>query len=256
MILRLNVKYRLCTRRAAKTLGVSSEFVRHMARTFFSSYLFSSLYFPILGYVMLLVYMAEYDFFSYDLASTSFFAAILFMQAAIAGLMVATFGLFSAPLCWYANKKGYKIGFKEYWPFIVMNLVSWSVIGLNFALAWPNITFVVSMLAICVVIAAFFYANFFTGNVKVKILAIGGLLVFTVGGSFFAPNVTSGVFSNGLRVFGVGGNIPVVIRDKASPNGFEASLVLVSPSTVFYTVEGEPGFVPISKLLRVERRTN
>lgn len=252
MKLKIAARYRYCTQRLAKAIGVSAEVVRHVSRALFSSYIFSSVYFPILGYVMLIVYMAEYDFFSYELVSTRFFAVTLFMQAAIAGLMFATFGLFSAPVCWWASKKGFNISPREYWPLIVVNLSFFTLLVLVVLVARDQ-AFAIAVFVICAGIAAF-YAVFLTGALKSKALAVGGLFVFTVGGAFFAPGVTSGIFSNGLRTFGVGGSIPVVIYDEATPKGFDASLILVTPSTLYFAVSGEPGFIPVSKLLRVEHK--
>lgn len=254
MNLKLKARYEICTRNLAQALGMSVEAVRHTIKALFSSFIFSSIYFPILGYVMLLVYMAEYDFFSYELVSTSFFAVILFMQAAIAGLIFAAFGLFSAPLCWYASRRGFNISSKEYWPLILVNVLFFAVLVLV-ALVANEIGFAFAVFLICAGIAVF-YAVFLTGGLKLKTIAVAGLFVFTLGGSFLAPSVASGIFSSGLRVFGVGGNIPVVIRDEASPNGFEANLVLVTPTSVYFMFKDQPGFVPLSKLLRVQRVEN
>ncbi|WP_374972400.1 hypothetical protein [Spongiibacter marinus] len=252
MKLRIEARYRLCTQKIARAVGISASVVRQVLRSLFSSYIFSSLYFPTLGYVMLLVYMSEYDFFSYELVSTSFFAVTIFMQAAIAGLMITAFGLFSSFVCWAASRRGIGIGVREYWPIIVVNAFMFLlfVVGL---LAARDKVFPLSVLAICAGISAF-YIVLLTGTLKAKVYSIVLLFVLSIGGAFFYPSVSSGIFSNGLRVFGIGGKTPVTIYDEASPSGFMASLVLVTPSTVYFLVDDKPGFVPVSKLLRVERQ--
>ncbi|GBL03323.1 hypothetical protein [Glaciecola sp. KUL10] len=192
--------------------------------------------------------MSEHNFFSYDLLSDNFFAINLFVLAMIAGLMLTMLALFSSGILFYANRKGYNLPFKSYWPLFSVNCLSWVVIVLVMFSVQDKV-FSVFVLGICAYMTIH-YSIFIFGDLKRKVVSLALLLVISIGLVFIVPSKSSMVFGNGLRAFGVGGSINVLIYDESTPEGYPAELLMVTPNTIYFKVENKTGFVPIEKLNR------
>lgn len=252
MNLRLAARYRVCTLKIGKALGFSSVLVRALISTFLSNYFFNVIYFPLLGYCLLVNYMSENDFFSYELISDSFFAVNLFVVAMVAGLMVTMFALFSSGVLFYANKKGHNVPLRSYWPLTVVNILFIVFIGYLIYSAKEKM-FPIFVVIVCAYMATH-YAVFLFGKLKTKVLSLFALLVLSIGFVFTQPALTANLFGNGLRVFGVGGYTPVLISDETREDPYEAKLLLVTPSILFFKENEKTGFVPIDKINKVIRK--
>lgn len=250
MKFRIKARYRIFSLKIAKATGFSSKAIQNLINSFVSNYFFNALYFPLLGYSLLVVYMSEHDFFSYDLLSDSFFAINIFVMTMVAGLMVTMFGMFSSILIYFANRlNGHDIPLKTYWPLLLLNSIFWlSLIPILFKV--EDKTFPLSIFAICAFLAVH-YSVFIFSNLKIKIILLMTLLILTIGFVFTQPGLSSKVFGNGLRAFGVGGNVSITIYDELSPEGYDAKLLFVTPTTIYFTINNKTGFVPIDKLNRV-----
>lgn len=249
MNFRLTARYRVCTLKIGKALGISSLLVKSLISTFLSNYFFNVVYFPLLGYILLINYMSENDFFSYDLISDNFSAVNLFVLAMVAGLMITMLALFSSGVLFYANKKGHKVSFSSYWPLFIINLFFIIMIGYLIYCAKEKV-FPIFMVCVCAYMAIH-YAIFLFGKLKTKVLSLCTLSVLSIAFVFTQPELAANLFGNGLRVFGVGGLISVSISDETQEEPYEAKLLLVTPSMLFFKENGKTGSVPIDKLNKI-----
>ncbi len=249
MNFRIKARYRIFSLKIAKAVGISSKVIRSLLSSFISNYFFNAIYFPLLAYSLLVNYMSENDFFSYDLLSDSFFAINLFVLAMIAGLMVTMLAIFSSGILFYANKKGYDVPFKSYWPLFLVNCL-FALLFILIIFGVQDKSFPFFVLGICAYMAIH-YSIFIFGDLKTKIISLTLLLIISIGFVFTQPSASSKVFGNGLRAFGVGGNIPVVIYDESTPKGYEAKLLMATPTVIYFKIKDKTGFVPMDKLNRI-----
>jgi hypothetical protein len=242
-------KYDAFCDKTANTFGVGKESTKKIISALLSSYFANVIYLPILGYLLILNYMAVNNFFSYDLMAGNFFAVSLFVLAMIFGLLLSSFALFSSVIAIYASLRKKNVSFKDYWPLLLINL-AFIVFFILIIISSEAPGFPIFVLIVCFSIALY-YAVLLFENLKWKIIAMVVLLIGTFIGIFGASNFSADLLSNGLKVFGVGGKIEVVIYDEVSIKPFEAKLLLVTPTNLYFVKDKKSGFIPLSRVKKM-----
>ncbi|WP_375748579.1 hypothetical protein [Vibrio sp. HN007] len=246
------VNYWLLTGKIAKIFNLSAKVLRSIVSALISNYFFNIIFFPLLGYSMLINYMAVNDFFSYELVSESLFAVNIFVMTMIAGLMLTMFAVFGSAIFAFSNFASGEKKFaplSAYWPLLLINII------FGFIVAYPIIftedkTFPLFVLAISAYLAVH-YTLFLFGTLKLKLLSLGVLLLLSIGGTFSQQELSSRVFANGLRAFGVGGSIPMTLYDDVTPKGSEVEVLLITPKAVYFKQNNATGLIPIDKVKKL-----
>lgn len=252
----IKVNYWLLTGKTAKMLNLSAKILHSIISALVSNYFFNIIFFPLLGYSMLINYMAVNDFFSYEIVSESLFAVNIFIMTMIAGLMLTMFAVFGSAIFAFSNfASGEKklAPFSVYWPLFLMNLI------FGFIVIYPIIftedkTFPLFVLAISAYLALH-YTLFLFGTPRTKVLSLGALLLISIGGTFFQQELSSRVFANGLRAFGVGGSIPMTLYDDVTPKGSKIEVLLITPKAVYFKQDNATGLIPIDKVKKLVQVT-
>jgi hypothetical protein len=229
----IRARLRICSTLLAKQLGIKSEHVRLFASAALST-LFSNLIFlPLLSLALFVVYMAHYRFFSYDFFAEGVFGMKLFVLAMVFGLVITTFALFGSGILLYAKNKGSDI------PLYV--LVGAAALNLLFlALVITSIINPVTrdfalFIILVTVYLAFYFGVFFFARIKSKVLMIVTLFLVTFTMISVSPSSSAKLLGNGLRTFGVGGEIPIeVFSDDGVVTG---KLILLTPEFVYFKEE-------------------
>lgn len=103
IIQQIKQTYWLLTDKTATTLNMGADALHSIISTLVSNYFFNIIFFPLLGYSMLINYMAVNDFFSYEIVSDSFFAVNIFVMTMVSGLMLTMFAVFGAAIIAFSN---------------------------------------------------------------------------------------------------------------------------------------------------------
>ncbi|TOG65996.1 hypothetical protein CGG86_20085 [Vibrio parahaemolyticus] len=248
----IKVNYWLLTRKIAKILNLGVRSVRLIISALVSNYFFNIIFFPLLGYSMLINYMAVNDFFSYEIVSESLFAVNIFIMTMVAGLMLTMFAVFGSIIFMFSHivSKENKIApLSTYWPLLILNLF------FGFLVIYPIInteekTFPLFVLAISAYLAVH-YTLFLFGTARTKVLSLGALLLLSIGGTFYKQELSSRVFENGLRAFGVGGSISMTLYDDVTPKGSKVKVLLITPKAVYFKQDNATGLIPIDKVKKL-----
>lgn len=244
----IKLYYILSTRRLAQKLNLSSRILRRALAALMSNYFFNLIFFPIFGYTLLINYMAVNDFFSYEMLSDSYFAVNIFTLAMVAGLLLTTFALFSAPIYAFSDYPKGKKKLKplsEYWLLLTLNILFLGLFIFLFIYVEDK-TFPAFVLSITVYLALH-YTVFLFGNFKAKFYSTTALLIISMSGIYFTPDLSAKIFGNGLRVFGAGG-VESILYDEVNTKGVKVELLLITPKSVYFKVNGATNFVPLDKV--------
>jgi len=241
-------------------IGISSSLARSIVTALLNNFLFNVFYLPFLAYCLLVNYMAELNFFSYDLVSDSFFAVNIFVITMLAGLVLAALGMFSSGIFWYANREtrksvndckdnNHSSSWKNYAPFLTLNILFITLMAILTFLSSDRI-FPIFVTLICAYMTAH-YALFLFGSGKTKVFVTLLLVISSVIAIFGASEQSSKLFGIGLKAFGAGGQIDVLIYDETNLKPFEAKLLLITPTNLYFTKDDKSGFIPVSRLRKM-----
>jgi len=231
--LRINARLRLCTRAMAKQLGISSRSIRAITSAALSSAFSNLVFLPLLSLALFVVYMAHYRFFSYDFFAEGLFGMKLFVLAMVFGLLITSFALFGSGILLYAKRKGadvswYMVGGAGFLNLLFLLLVAISLLNPK------GREFVLFVLVVALYLAVHF-GVFFFARLKAKVLLLVALFFVAFGLVASQPALSAKLLGNGLRTFGVGGEIPIEV---VSEDGVvKAKLILLTPKYVYFLEE-------------------
>ncbi|WP_434567881.1 hypothetical protein QFW85_20125 [Vibrio chagasii] len=256
IIQQIKENYWLLTDKTANVLNMGSDALHSIFSALVSNYFFNVIFFPLFGYSMLINYMAVNDFFSYEIVSDSFFAVNIFIMTMVSGLMLTMFAVFGAAIIAFSNyvRGENKLApFSTYWPLLGINLIFGFMIVYPITIAEDK-TFPLFILSISAYLALH-YTLFLSGTPKIKIFSLIALLLLSTGGIFFKQELSSRVFENGLRAFGVGGSVTMKLYDDITPVGSKVEVLLITPKAVYFRKDNATGFVPIDRVKRLVQVT-
>lgn len=231
--LRLNARLRQCSQSMAKKLGITSRTLRIFALAALSSAFTNLVFLPLLSLALFVVYMAHYQFFSYDFFSEGLFGMKLFVLAMVLGLIITSFALFGAGVLLYAKKKGSDVSWYAIVSLGVINALFLLLIAMT--LLKPEGRLFAFFVLIVTAYLAIHFAVFFFAKLKTKVLMLGALLFVTFGLVATQPGLSAKLLGNGLRTFGVGGEIPIEV---SSDDGVsKGKLILLTPKYVYFQEE-------------------
>lgn len=209
------------------------------------SYLISAFIFvPNITMYLFLIYMAEYNFFSYDFFIDGIFGMKLFFLTTSIFLIFTSVVIYGPALLYQAKKNGVVIGNKT---FFVSCLITF-IILLTLTIMFVNegdYKRALFVLAICGLIIIHLSILLFY---KAKSQFIS-LVMITFGIFFLSFNYSeqsAQTISIGLKTFGVGGDLPITITDAQSGNKTEGKLKLISPNNIYFTPDNNEGIATYS----------
>ena len=195
---------------------------------------FSNLIFlPLLSLALFVVYMAHHGFFSYDFFSEGIFGMKLFVLTMIIGLVLMSFMLFGSGILLYARRKGATVSWLAVCGILILNIIF--LIMMSASLFNPERrVFALSVLGVTLYLAIHF-GVFFFAKLKVKIMLLFALFFFAFDLVATQPYAAAKLLGNGLRIFGVGGEIPIeVVSDDGVVKG---RLILLTPKSIYFKEE-------------------
>ncbi|AOY46081.1 hypothetical protein ACPF3S_002825 [Vibrio cholerae] len=190
---------------------------------------------PNVAMMLFLVYMAEYNFFSYDFFLEGVFGMKWFFLTTVLFLIVTASILYSPMIFWFLYKKRNL----TMWPL-------WLMYGLFFVGFWVyagiliysdvNPARVIFVAAICLFVAIHVIV-LTCYSAKAQFISMAALIFAIVYSSLNYSAQVAEVVSIGLKAFGVGGDLPIVV--KGGKNDFEVSgkLKLITPQNIYMVNE-------------------
>ncbi|MFO3706966.1 hypothetical protein ACI6Q5_18800 [Xanthomonas codiaei] len=181
--------------------------------------------------MLFVILMSEYDFFSYDMFRLGGFGMTVFYATAELMLIVmsmALFGIF-VPLT-ACLKKGRK-PWSELIFFLIVNSFCWLLLSVKFFNnGWQTerhlLPLIVAALTALYISAALHASRRF--KIRSAIAMIAVLTSFAV----FYPKDMVGLLANGLRAYGVGGELPVqIVYENGTTT--KGKLVFLSPENAY-----------------------
>lgn len=228
--LRINARVRLCSRTIARQLGVPSSFLRMLTSVILSSSFSNLIFLPLLSLALFVVYMAHHGFFSYDFFSEGVFGMKLFVFTMVIGLVLMSFMLFGSGILLYARRKGAAVSWLAVCGILFLNVLFLILMGTSLLNPEKRI-FALSVLGVTLYLAVHF-GVFFFAKLKVKIMLLFVLFFLAFDLVATQPNVAAKLLGNGLRIFGVGGEIPIeVVSDDGVAKG---RLILLTPKYIYF----------------------
>ncbi|EOV0854521.1 hypothetical protein ACOKV8_004639 [Vibrio parahaemolyticus] len=200
------------------------------------SYLISTfVLIPNVAMLLFLVYMAEYNFFSYDFFLEGVFGMKWFFLTTVLFLIVTASILYSPMIFWFLYKKRNL----TIWPlWIIYSLLSVGFWAYASILIYSDVNpaRVIFVAAICLFVAIHMIV-LTCYSAKAQFISIAALIVAIVYSSLNYSAQVAEVVSIGLKAFGVGGELPIVV--KGEKNEFEVSgkLKLITPQNIYMVDE-------------------
>lgn len=200
--------------------------------------------------LLFIAYMNVHNFFSYDFFIEGLFGMKIFLISTLLLLMVGAVAIWGSPLIFLLRKKNNiasKILNNEnkllFYILSIMSLLLWFVIIFIIynifsakvfdALKLTNMIFMlVMMLFLAIHIGAFFFSakhQFFSSIVLLT------LLLFSV---LNMPEQVSQQVTLGLKVFGVGGDLPITIKIINPKTEIHGKVKLITPKNIYFSPEG------------------
>ena len=199
--------------------------------------------------LLFIAYMNDHNFFSYDFFIEGVFGMKIFFITTVLLLLVGAFILWFIPLVVLGRKNvviASKIWGDNKFFFMILGgctLFLWFVIGLSIHNAFTeteidsdklaNLIFGLTiMFFLAVHLLTFLY------SAKHQVISSIVLLIITIASVLMIPKQVSIQINSGLKAFGVGGNLPVVIKVNNSEKTIEGNLKLITPKNIYYSPKG------------------
>lgn len=247
--IRIAARFRLCSRAIAKQLGISPHSLSMFVSAGLSSAFSNLVFLPLLSLALFVVYMAHHQFFSYDFFSEGVFGMKLFVLAMVVGLLITSFALFGSGILLYARRKGADVSWYVIGVTAFINLLFIVMIG--FALFDPKAQEFAFFMLIVTLYLAIHFSVFFFAKLKTKVMLLVALFFVTFGLVATQPDSSAKLLGNGLRTFGVGGEIPIEIL---SNDGIaKGKLILLTPKYIYFKEEpnGVLAFQALDKVNKI-----
>lgn len=200
------------------------------------SYIVSSfILVPNIAMLLFLVYMAEYNFFSYDFFLDGVFGMKWFFITTVLFLVVTASILYSPMIFFFLYKKKNIV----IWPlFIIYGLLSvlfWLFVVIS-VYSGSNPERVMFVVVICFFISVHLI-TLTCYNAKAQFVSMGTLIVIIVFSAFNYSSQVAEVVSIGLKSFGVGGDLPIFVIDDKSGTKHYGKLKLITPQNIYMMID-------------------
>ena len=209
------------------------------------SYILSAFFLvPNITMIMFLIYMGEYDFFSYDFFTEGVFGMKLFFVTTAFFLFISSLAIFSPVLLIVGKIKKKQIDKQLIALSILFTLITWSLLILEL-ISGADTTRILFVLGMCTVIIAHISVLIYF-KARAQFISLGAITFCIVFMSFNWPAQSSKVISIGLQAFGVGGDLPITITNAQSGVITKGKLKLISPKFIYFTPSTEKGVATYS----------
>lgn len=200
------------------------------------SYLISTfVLIPNVAMLLFLVYMAEYDFFSYDFFLEGIFGMKWFFFTTVLFLIITASVLYSPIIFWFLYKKRNL----TIWPlWIVYGLLSigfWVYAGI-LIYSDVNPARIIFVAAICLFVAIHMMVLTCYSS-RAQFISMAALIFAIVYSSLNHSAQVAEVVSIGLKAFGVGGDLPIVVRGEKNDFEVPGKLKLITPQNIYMVDE-------------------
>ncbi|MBV6814085.1 hypothetical protein ACE15N_20665 [Xanthomonas campestris pv. passiflorae] len=183
--------------------------------------------------MLFVILMSEYDFFSYDIFDAGGFGMTVFYATAELMIVVSGLALFEFVIPLASGMKNRKIPWSELGFFILLNtFCGLLLITLSLSRGWEMerhfLPIIISGLAALYIAAALHAPR------KLKIRAAIGMIATLIAFAVIYPKPMVNLLANGLRAYGVGGELPVqiVYQNGETTRG---KLIFLSPENAYIT---------------------
>ncbi|WP_324041114.1 hypothetical protein [Aeromonas caviae] len=215
--------------------GTSKEFWWRLLSYFLSVFVVV----PNIALLIFLVYMAEYNFFSYDFFIDGIFAMKWFFITTVFFIAVTSVLIYSPILLWFLQKKR---GVRSKLLWIVFTLISvvfwWSVFfSISNGSDSERVMFV---LFICLFTCAHI-VTLTCYPAKNQFISLTALTFAVVFSCFNYPTQVAQIASIGLKSFGVGGDVPISFVDTKSNLEVVGKLKLLTPENIYMQTSNSNG---------------
>ena len=220
-------------------LGKISSVPKELWWRVLSYFMSAFIFVPNIALFMFLIYMAEYNFFSYDFFSDGIFGMKLFFFTTMFILIMASVIFFSPILLYVGKKKGREVDMTSFVFSIVSSIIIWLIFILKVIEAEDRSQIAFIML-ICVFIAIHIGTLlFYRAKIQLASMVVISSLViiFSLGNSASASKVVS----IGLKAYGMGGDLPITITSSQNSLISKGSLKLITPNFIVFEPEGQKG---------------
>jgi hypothetical protein len=209
------------------------------------SYILSAFFLvPNITMIMFLIYMGEYDFFSYDFFTEGVFGMKLFFVTTAFFLVITSLAVFSPVLLIVGKIKQKKIDKQFYVISFFFTIITWLLLIVK-AFSGGDIPKALFILGMCAVIIAHISVLMFF-KAKAQFISLGAITFCIVFMSLNWPTQSSKVISIGLQAFGSGGDLPITITNAQSGIITKGKLKLISPKFIYFTPSMEEGVASYS----------
>lgn len=215
--------------------GKSEEFWWRLLSYFLSAFVVV----PNIALLIFIVYMAEYDFFSYDFFIEGIFAMKWFFITTVLFLFVTSILIYSPIIFVFLYKKR-AVKSKFLWSFFtLLSVWFWILIFLEF---WggndmPRILFV---LFICF-FSSVHIITLTCYPAKNQFVSLGVLVMVVVFSCFNYPTQVAQVASIGLKSFGVGGDVSISFTEPKTKANITGKLKLLTPKNIYLKSDSSEG---------------
>lgn len=208
------------------------------------SYVLSIIFIPNITVLLFLVYMAEYNFFSYDFFSEGIFGMKLFVLTSVLVMVMISF--FSVGFLFYLfTKKGNgKIDWKTGGIVLFLNLVV--LCYMIFTMVKGGDAGWILFLIFYSVIIVFHISMLLSRPAKIQLFSLALLAFMSVMLTLNRPVEASRFLSIGLKAYGIGGDIPcqIVFTDNSVKKG---KLKLMTPNSIYFVPDNIKGITSVSR---------
>lgn len=209
------------------------------------SYLVNAfLFLPNITLLMFIIYMGEHNFFSYDFINEGIFGMKLFFFTTTLFLLLSSIVLYSPIFFYFAKQTGHKIDSSSKIIIFIVTLITWVTIGFNIS-SGSDYGRAIFILTLCAIMAFHISILFF---LKAKSQFISLLFVTTsiIFISVNFPTQASQAISIGLKSYGVGGNLPISIKNSQSGAITNGKLKLITPKNIYFSPDNIAGIATYS----------
>ncbi|HAS6363964.1 TPA: hypothetical protein RQJ98_004230 [Vibrio vulnificus] len=207
--------------------GASKEFWWRLLSYFLSVFVVV----PNIALLIFLVYMAEYNFFSYDFFIDGIFAMKWFFITTVLFIAVTSVLIYSPVLLWFIRKKR-GVSSKLLWIFFsLISAVFWWIAICSISTG-SDAERVIFVLFICIFTCAHI-VTLTCYPAKNQFISLAVLISVVVFSCFNYPTQVAQIASIGLKSFGVGGDVSISFMDAESSRKITGKLKLLTPENVY-----------------------
>lgn len=218
-----------------KARNIPSEFWWRSLSFFLSAFILV----PNITLLMFLIYMAEFDFFSYDFFIEGVFGMKLFFITTVMFLVIGSFVFYGPLFIFFAKRRNHKVDGHIIFIFGFVSAFSWLLMIVD-SVSSGDYQRMLFISLLCLLIAGHLITLIFYESKKqfISLATVSSTVVFL--SINFSPQAAQ-VVSIGLKAFGSGGDLPISITNAQSGNETKGKLKLITPKNIYFTPDSGSG---------------